>query len=219
MALRRRRGLDGRRFRFGVIKGVTTGCEEAVRANFERSLETLRGHRHRRGGGAAGPAVGGDHADHPARARRPARSRTSSRAAGSPGSTAPEDHYSAYARDAILAKDYVKALRLRGVMAREADRVLARFDALVGPGRATVAPAARPGVQERHPRQRAATSWAPSATAPACPRVCVPNGFGDRGLPTSLQFMGRACEENTILAAARAWQSLTDWHLQHPPGD
>jgi Asp-tRNA(Asn)/Glu-tRNA(Gln) amidotransferase A subunit family amidase len=30
--------------------------------------------------------------------------------------------------------------------------------------------------------------------------------------------MGRAWEENTILAAARAYQSLTDWHVQHPPG-
>jgi aspartyl-tRNA(Asn)/glutamyl-tRNA(Gln) amidotransferase subunit A len=44
----------------------------------------------------------------------------------------------------------------------------------------------------------------------------VPNGFGARALPTSIQFMGRAWEENTILAAARAYQSLTDWHTRHP---
>jgi aspartyl-tRNA(Asn)/glutamyl-tRNA(Gln) amidotransferase subunit A len=48
------------------------------------------------------------------------------------------------------------------------------------------------------------------------PAVAVPNGFGARGLPTSLQFMGRAWEENTILAAARAYQSVTDWHDRHP---
>ena len=58
--------------------------------------------------------------------------------------TAPEDHYQPYARDAILAKDYIKALRLRGVVAREADRVLSRFDALVAPGRPADAAAARP---------------------------------------------------------------------------
>jgi aspartyl-tRNA(Asn)/glutamyl-tRNA(Gln) amidotransferase subunit A len=46
--------------------------------------------------------------------------------------------------------------------------------------------------------------------------VAVPNGFGARGLPTSLQFMGRAWEENTILAAASAYQSVTDWHERHP---
>ena len=28
--------------------------------------------------------------------------------------------------------------------------------------------------------------------------------------------MGRAWEENTILAAARAYQSLTDWHTLRP---
>jgi aspartyl-tRNA(Asn)/glutamyl-tRNA(Gln) amidotransferase subunit A len=49
------------------------------------------------------------------------------------------------------------------------------------------------------------------------PGVAVPNGFGARGLPTSLQFMGCAWEENTILAAARAYQSATDWHRHHPP--
>jgi aspartyl-tRNA(Asn)/glutamyl-tRNA(Gln) amidotransferase subunit A len=51
------------------------------------------------------------------------------------------------------------------------------------------------------------------------PAVIVPNGVGDRGLPTSLQFLGRAYEENTILAAARAFQALTDWHQRHPPAD
>jgi aspartyl-tRNA(Asn)/glutamyl-tRNA(Gln) amidotransferase subunit A len=49
------------------------------------------------------------------------------------------------------------------------------------------------------------------------PAVAVPNGFGARGLPTSLQFMGRAWEENLILGAARAYQSRTDWHARHPP--
>ena len=48
------------------------------------------------------------------------------------------------------------------------------------------------------------------------PAVAVPNGFGARGLPTSLQFMGRAWEENGVLAAACAYQSVTDWHTRHP---
>jgi Asp-tRNA(Asn)/Glu-tRNA(Gln) amidotransferase A subunit family amidase len=131
------------------------------------------------------------------------------------GLTAPEDRYTAYARDAILAKDYIKALRLRGVMAREADRVLSRLDALVGPGRATVAPAldqefGSPIRDTAHDVMGAVGNGA------GLPAIAVPNGFGDRGLPTSLQFMGRAYEENTILAAARAYQATTDWHRQHP---
>src|SRR5205085_1417065 len=52
--------------------------------------------------------------------------------------TAPEDRYTAYARDAILAKDYIRALRLRGLVARQIDGVLARLDALVAPSRGTI---------------------------------------------------------------------------------
>jgi Asp-tRNA(Asn)/Glu-tRNA(Gln) amidotransferase A subunit family amidase len=31
-----------------------------------------------------------------------------------------------------------------------------------------------------------------------------------------LQLLGRAWDENTVLAAARAWQSTTDWHRRRP---
>jgi aspartyl-tRNA(Asn)/glutamyl-tRNA(Gln) amidotransferase subunit A len=51
------------------------------------------------------------------------------------------------------------------------------------------------------------------------PAVAVPNGFTADGRPMSLQFMGRAWDENTVLAAARAWQGITDWHLRRPPLD
>ena len=50
------------------------------------------------------------------------------------------------------------------------------------------------------------------------PAISVPNGFGERGLPTGVQFMGRVYEENTVLAIARAYQSLTEWHQLHPQG-
>ena len=50
------------------------------------------------------------------------------------------------------------------------------------------------------------------------PAISVPNGFSEKGLPTGIQFMGRAYDENVVIAVARAYQSLTDWHTQHPPG-
>ena len=49
------------------------------------------------------------------------------------------------------------------------------------------------------------------------PAISVPNGFLSEGLPTGIQLMGRAYEENAILAVARSYQSLTDWHQRHPP--
>ena len=132
------------------------------------------------------------------------------------GLTAPEDRYLSYARDAILAKDYVKAVRLRGVVAREVDGVLAGFDALLAPGR----PAVASGLDQEF---RPALGSTPRDLIGAVgnlaglPAVIVPNGVGERGLPTSLQLVGRAYEENSILAAARAYQALTDWHRRHPP--
>jgi aspartyl-tRNA(Asn)/glutamyl-tRNA(Gln) amidotransferase subunit A len=134
---------------------------------------------------------------------------------GIAGLTAPEDRYTAYARDAILAKDYLKALRLRGVMAREADRVLAPLDALVAPGRSAVAPMLGGEVRSAI-RGTARDVMGAVGNGAGLPAVAVPNGFGERGLPTSLQFMGRAWEENTILAAASAYQSVTGWHRRHP---
>jgi aspartyl-tRNA(Asn)/glutamyl-tRNA(Gln) amidotransferase subunit A len=55
--------------------------------------------------------------------------------------------------------------------------------------------------------------------AAGLPAIAVPNGYTEGGLPTSLQFMGRAWEENTVLAAARAWQGITDWHLRRAAVD
>ena len=49
------------------------------------------------------------------------------------------------------------------------------------------------------------------------PCVVLPNGFNDRGSPTSITFMGGLYDEATLLAVARAYQEATDWHQQHPP--
>jgi aspartyl-tRNA(Asn)/glutamyl-tRNA(Gln) amidotransferase subunit A len=48
------------------------------------------------------------------------------------------------------------------------------------------------------------------------PGISVPNGFGAGGLPTGLQFVGRAFEENRLLAIAAEYQRRTDWHTRHP---
>lgn len=48
------------------------------------------------------------------------------------------------------------------------------------------------------------------------PAVTVPNGFGERGLPTGLQFTGRAWDELKLLALAREFQRRTTWHRRHP---
>jgi Asp-tRNA(Asn)/Glu-tRNA(Gln) amidotransferase A subunit family amidase len=50
------------------------------------------------------------------------------------------------------------------------------------------------------------------------PAVVVPNGFrASDGTPTSITFMGRLDGEVLLLAAARAYQEATGFHLKRPP--
>jgi hypothetical protein len=64
----------------------------------------------------------------------------------------------------------------------------------------------------------------PPATIPAgnlagLPALCVPNGFGPHGLPTSLQFLGRAFSEATLVDLGDRYQKATGWHLERPALD
>ena len=49
------------------------------------------------------------------------------------------------------------------------------------------------------------------------PCVVLPNGFDEKGSPTSVTFMGRLFGERTLLAVAKAYQDATEFHLKHPP--
>jgi aspartyl-tRNA(Asn)/glutamyl-tRNA(Gln) amidotransferase subunit A len=204
-----------RSFRFAVLRGAVEATQPAVRDAVAGAIETLREI------GVVEEIVV------PERPYEPmARTILWAEAASAlerivesgaiAGLTAPEDRFTSYARDAILAKDYLRALRLRSVVAREIDAVLRNFDALVGPSRGTAG--ARLGAEFRSPvRGGFPDPLGAIGNAAGLPAVGVPCGFTDEGLPVGLQFMGRAWEENTVLAAARAWQARTAWHRRRPP--
>lgn len=124
---------------------------------------------------------------------------------------------SPYARPAVLATDYIKALRLRGVMARQVDEAMAGYDAIAAP---TAMNTATPIDEEF--RSRSMTSAGAGdlmgSIGNGCglPSVSVPSGFDGDGLPTGIQFMARAYDENVCLAIAREYQARTEWHLRHP---
>ncbi len=50
------------------------------------------------------------------------------------------------------------------------------------------------------------------------PAVVIPNGFNEKGSPTSISFIGNLFDEGTVMAVARAVQNATRFHRQHPPG-
>ena len=205
----------GRRFRFGVLRAAVDVADADVRARFEEALGVLRTLGTVED--VALPALPYEAITRTILFAEAASALENLVESGAIAElTAPEDHYVLYARDAILAKDYIRALRLRAVVAREIDRILSGFDALVAPGRFTVASR----LDEPFRSAFGGTALDPTGAignAAGLPSVAVPDGFGERGLPTSLQFVGRAFDENTILATARAYQACTDWHRRHPP--
>ncbi len=49
--------------------------------------------------------------------------------------------------------------------------------------------------------------------------VTVPCGFTETGMPVGLMIYGKSFDEATVLRVARAYQRVTDWHLQFPKLD
>ncbi|MCP5052024.1 MAG: amidase [bacterium] len=48
------------------------------------------------------------------------------------------------------------------------------------------------------------------------PAVVVPNGFDEKGGPTSITFTGRLFGESDVLAVAKAYQEAAGFHRKHP---
>ncbi len=206
---------SGRRFRLAIPKGATDDVDEGVRADFEQALKILKQV-------AIVEEVELPDLPYEAVTRTILMAESASafeefiESGKAAELTAPEDRYGPYARTTIPARDYLKATRLRGVIARAIDDVLSRYDALAAPRQANVAP---PLDQESRGALRGKGRDVIGAlgNAAGLPAISAPMGFSDGGLPTGIQFVGRAYDENAVLAVARAYQSATDWHLRHPP--
>lgn len=49
------------------------------------------------------------------------------------------------------------------------------------------------------------------------PCVVMPNGFNDKGSPTSISFLGKLFGEAAVISLARAYQEATEWEEKVPP--
>ena len=204
-----------RRLRLGVIVGVADGAEAETRRNFETAVKTLEAVATIEA--VPLPALPYEEITRTILFGELASAFEDLIETGEIGGlTAPEDRFTPYSRVAVLAKDYIRALRLRGVVVAEIDRAMRGFDALLGPSR----PVPSTRLDEEFPSAiRGATRDIMGAigNVAGLPAISVPDGFTENGVPTGIQFMGKAYDENDILAAASAYQGLTDWHLRRPP--
>ncbi len=217
-----------RRFRVGVLRRATERAQTAVAARFEESLRVLESFCDLERDVPFpefpyGPAVGII-----VDAEGGAAFRAFIESGGTRKLRSAADRVGGYVSLMTLAVDYLDAMRLRGPMRRALGELLSRYDALVAPTRGAVAPPIGQDF-ERSPGPTPLPSPAPSSEQPSppmtipagnlagLPAVAVPNGFGDGGLPTSLQFLGGAFREDTLVAIARGYQERTDWHTRRPP--
>jgi aspartyl-tRNA(Asn)/glutamyl-tRNA(Gln) amidotransferase subunit A len=205
------------RYRMAILKNAATEVQPEVRANFERSLGVLAAF-------ADFDEVELPDLPYTAIAGTFIACEMAAAFEGMVTSgdiwelTAPEDHVGPHAALLIPAKDYLNAMRIRPFVQRALDEILARYDALVTPTLASVAPPIAMSFSEYHRghRSEALSDLGGGGNAAGIPALSVPNGFGERGLPTGLQFVGRAFEENKLVAMARRYQAATDWHTKHP---
>jgi aspartyl-tRNA(Asn)/glutamyl-tRNA(Gln) amidotransferase subunit A len=112
----------------------------------------------------------------------------------------------------VRAEDYIQAIRLRTELARSLQAVLSTVDLLMLP---TGEPA-----RKLEPVQPSSLFTQPSLTAAfnvgGNPALSVCSGFDTRGLPFSLQIVGRLFDEPTVLRAGDAYEKATPWRDRRP---
>lgn len=96
----------------------------------------------------------------------------------------------------IPAVEYIQANRIRTQLMQDIEALMQGFDVLVAPSFAPTLPIT-------------------NLTGHPC--VVVPNGFSEKGTPTSISFMGGLFKDQQVLQVAKAYQDATPFHQQHPP--
>lgn len=195
-------------FRLGVLAGATDGAQPEVAANFARSLDLLRGF-------ATLEEVALPEFPYAAVVQVIIAAEASAAfdqfltAGRAADLTAPECRVKPYGYETVSARDYLRAMRIRRRISAAMAELTAGYDALVSPTLPVVAtPLDQPFAAGGARRGVPITSAANLAGLPA---VSVPNGFGERGLPTALQFTGRAWSEARLLTFAAAYQERDPW--------
>lgn len=131
--------------------------------------------------------------------------------------TCPKDRHGGYAGTVVPAVDYIQAMRVRRPMKQAIARLFERFDAIAAPTRSTVAYPADVTFDKAYPGVRGGPPLIPAGNLAGIPAICLPNGLGENGLPTSVSFMGPAFSEDRLVQIGVGYQDRTDWHLRRPP--
>ncbi len=123
----------------------------------------------------------------------------------------------------LPATAYHEATRARALLRRRMLEALDRYDLLACPTAHEAAPPIATSKAAIVSREDAAgrfftrRSFTSPASLAGIPAIAVPCGVTGGGLPLSLQILGRAFDEVTVLRAAHAYEERTSWP-RRPPG-
>ena len=113
----------------------------------------------------------------------------------------------------ITLDDYVRACRMREAMRRDFDEILRAVDAIILPTTHCEAPLIATDTSRVNGKDvtigRGLAVRLGAINVAGLPTVAVPIGFGEAGLPLSMQIVGPAWGEATILRIAHAYEVAT----------
>lgn len=132
------------------------------------------------------------------------------------GMTAPEDRIGLHAGLRIPAVDYIQAQRIRRKVVEAMAEWMAGFDVLMSASIPAEAPPAT-GPFEKHFARWSHGRISGLGNLAGLPAVAAPCGFGPKGMPHGVQWVGGPLAEEAVLQAAAYFQSRTDWHAKTPP--
>ena len=110
--------------------------------------------------------------------------------------------------------DYIQATRRRHELCRQTAAAMENVDLLLTTASPTEAPKIE-GIPKWSSMEK------PGFTMPfnltGLPAISVCSGYGEGGLPLSIQLVGKAFQEQTVFRAAHAYETATKWRDRRPP--
>ncbi len=138
-----------------------------------------------------------------------------------------KEEYGGYLGDALKIgyemseRDYAEATKRRQRIADRFEAELKKVDAVICPSGGSVFPVEKEiqyGNMEtlRPVIRRFQGQFTLPADLAGTPGLTVPCGFSERQSPYAVQFLGSKLSEETLCKIGMAYQSITQWHEQHP---
>lgn len=131
------------------------------------------------------------------------------------GLRAPESHVIPYAYGTILAKDYIRALRVRSQVLTILHDIFSQIDILITPTTTrTASPIDRPFTAAAN--RDSGSDLNVSSNLAGFPAVTIPIGLDSKRLPVGLQMVGGAFKDEELLVAAARIERGVGWQ-ERPP--